>query len=85
VNLEWSLYARADRETIFDYIAAENTFAAIEIDERIQRQTENLRSFPESGRLGRVKGTRELVINRTPYIAAYQITANLIRILRVLA
>jgi addiction module toxin, RelE/StbE family len=39
---------------------------------------------PESGRIGRVDGTRELVIDRTPYIAAYRIAGDTVRILRVL-
>jgi len=40
--------------------------------------------FPEMGRPGRVDGTRELVIQRTSYIAAYRITGTTVRILRVL-
>jgi plasmid stabilization system protein ParE len=36
------------------------------------------------GRPGRVIDTRELVIDRTPYIAAYRITGDKVRILRVL-
>ncbi len=39
---------------------------------------------PEMGRHGRIEGTRELVISRTPYIAAYRITGDTVRILRVL-
>jgi plasmid stabilization system protein ParE len=40
--------------------------------------------FAELGRPGRVDGTRKLVIQRTPYIAAYRVAGNTIRILRVL-
>jgi toxin ParE1/3/4 len=36
------------------------------------------------GRKGRIEGTRELVISRTPYIAAYRIVDENIRILRIL-
>lgn len=36
------------------------------------------------GHSGRVKGTRELVIVRTPYIAAYRIKGEKIQILRIL-
>jgi addiction module RelE/StbE family toxin len=43
-----------------------------------------LRDFPESGRPGRVAGTRELVVTGTPYVAAYQVTDTAVRILRVL-
>jgi toxin ParE1/3/4 len=82
--VEWSQFATADREAIFDYIEADNPKAAIVIDDRIRRHIEQLRNFPESGRPGRIGGTRELVIDRTPYIAAYRIIGKKIRILRVL-
>jgi plasmid stabilization system protein ParE len=36
------------------------------------------------GRAVRIEGTRELVISRTPYIAAYRIIGATVRILRVL-
>jgi addiction module RelE/StbE family toxin len=84
LRLEWSQFALADREAIFDYIEADSPRAAVVIDSRIQQHVEQLRQFPESGRPGRVEGTRELVIERTPYIAAYQIVGNKVRILRVL-
>jgi plasmid stabilization system protein ParE len=43
-----------------------------------------LLDFPASGRVGRIAGTRELVINGTPYVAAYAVTDTTVRILRVL-
>ena len=82
--LEWSAFALADRNQIFDHIEIDNPRAAIAIDERIQAQIEGLADFPENGRIGRVEGTRELVIVGTPFIAAYQITADHVRVLRIL-
>jgi toxin ParE1/3/4 len=84
LRIEWSELALADRDAIFDYIEADSPRAAVVMDDRIRRHVEQLRQFPESGRLGRIEGTRELVINHTPYIAAYQIIGNKVRILRVL-
>ena len=84
MQLEWSIFAQADREAIFDYIEADSPQAAITVDDRIREQAEGLMKFPELGRPGRVDGTRELVIQRTPYIAAYRIAGNTVRILRVL-
>jgi toxin ParE1/3/4 len=84
VRLEWSLFAQADRDAIFDYIEADSPQAAITVDDRIRVQVEGLMQFPESGRPGRIEETRELVILRTPYIAAYRITGDTVRILRVL-
>jgi toxin ParE1/3/4 len=84
LRLEWSAYARADREAIFDYIEADSPQAAITIDRRIGTQIATLAKFPQSGRLGRIEGTREVVIQRTPYIAVYSIVSGTVRILRVL-
>jgi addiction module RelE/StbE family toxin len=84
MRLEWSRFAQADREAIFDYIEADSPQAAITVDDRIRQQVEELMKFPEIGRPGRIDGTRELIIQRTPYIAAYRIAGKTIRILRVL-
>lgn len=84
MKLVWSAFALADRDEIFDYIEADNPRAAVEIDEHIQEQVERLLQFPEIGRFGRAEGTRELVVSRTPYIAAYRIDGQLILVLRIL-
>jgi toxin ParE1/3/4 len=84
MQLEWSILAQADRDAIFDYIEADSPQAAIAVDDRIREQVEILARFPESGRPGRVVGTRELVIIRTPYIVAYRIAGDTVRVLRVL-
>ncbi len=84
MHLEWSVFSQADRTAIFDYIEADNPRAAIAVDDRIQTRVEGLAQFPEMGRPGRIEGTRELVISGTPYIAAYRIASETVRILRVL-
>ena len=55
-----------------------------ELLERIVAAVRRLRDFPASGRVGRIAGTRELVISGTPYVAAYAISETAVRILRVL-
>lgn len=84
MRLEWSPFALEDRDRIFDYIEQDNPRAAVVVDDRIRDQAEVLVNFPESGRPGRIEGTRELVINRTPYIVAYRVQSDSVRILRVL-
>jgi toxin ParE1/3/4 len=83
-RLEWSALAMSDRIAIFDYIEADSPQAAITVDERIRADIVTLARFPKRGRPGRVEGTRELVIRRTPYIAAYRLEGNTVRILRIL-
>ncbi|MGB6687706.1 MAG: type II toxin-antitoxin system RelE/ParE family toxin [Terracidiphilus sp.] len=47
-------------------------------------RSNRLKNFPLSGRAGRVRGTRELVIPGTSYIAAYVVQENEVRIAAVL-
>jgi addiction module RelE/StbE family toxin len=84
MRVEWSAFALADRNAIFDYIEIDSPQIAALMDERIRDQIRTLSRFPMSGRAGRVEGTRELVIGRTPYIAAYRIAGRNVRILRIL-
>ncbi len=84
MKLEWSIFALEDRESIFDYIEADSPRAAVSVDDRIETRVEGLAQFPEMGRPGRIEGTRELVISGTPYIAAYRIIGDTVRVLRVL-
>ncbi|WP_093003432.1 type II toxin-antitoxin system RelE/ParE family toxin [Rhizobium sp. NFR07] len=84
VKLTWSAFALSDRDAIFTYIEADNRAVAVLIDERIAAAARRLLDFPASGRVRRIAGTRELVINGTLYIAAYAIAETTVRILRVL-
>lgn len=84
MRLLWSPSAVADRTDIFDYIAAENPAAALASDTAIARHVERLRRFPNAGRIGRVEGTRELVLPRTPFVAVYRATPTGIILLRIL-
>jgi len=84
MQLAWTVFAMADREAIFDYIEVDSPRTAVSVDDRIERRVEGLTQFPELGRPGRIDGTRELVISGTPYIAAYRIVGDTVRILRVL-
>lgn len=84
MKLTWSAFALSDRDRVFTYIELENPSAAILVDERIVAAVHQLVDFPASGRVGRIAGTRELVINGTPYVAAYAISETVVRILRVL-
>lgn len=84
MNLAWSNRATTDRLAIFIWIAEDNPQAAADVDDRIEAAAQRLKDFPNSGRPGRIEGTRELVIAHTPYIALYQIIGDTVRILRVI-
>jgi addiction module RelE/StbE family toxin len=84
VKLDWSVFALADRDGIFDYIEADSPRAAVTVDDAIAGSALRLIDFPNSGRPGRVAGTRELVVTSLPYILVYVVREELVEILRVL-
>jgi addiction module RelE/StbE family toxin len=84
VKLEWSHFALSDREVIFDYIEAESPRSAVMVDEAIEATADQLIDFPETGRSGRMPGTRELVVTGLPYVIVYRVMGEIVRILRVL-
>jgi toxin ParE1/3/4 len=84
VKIEWHLLASTDLAELMTYIARDSVKAAYRMHDEIRRQTSILATHPEAGRVGRVAGTRELVITGTPYIAAYRLSSEVITILRLL-
>jgi toxin ParE1/3/4 len=82
--IHWSEKAEEDAGEILVHIAQDNVTAAYAVFDAIQQQVNLLAEHPKLGRVGRVKGTRELVISGTPYITAYKISGEAIYILRVL-
>jgi toxin ParE1/3/4 len=82
--VKWLDEAFADLDQIFDYILERNPEAALKVSEAIRHQVGMLADHPQIGRTGRVRGTRELVITDLPYIAAYYIKEQEVRILAVL-
>ncbi|PUE41880.1 addiction module toxin RelE [Limnohabitans sp. Bal53] len=83
MELFWTPEAIHDREVIYDYIEADNPVAALALDELFEEKAGRLVDRPGMGRIGRVMGTRELVAHKN-YILVYDVTTNLLRVLRVL-
>ena len=84
MTVVWSRRAIRNIRAARAYIARENPVAATAVTERIIQQVEMLLDFsPGIGRPGRITGTRELVIARTPYVVVYRIGPEQVEILAV--
>lgn len=82
--LAWHPLAVNDRGVIFDYIAADNPQAAIDLDEAFEASANSAAANPKLYKVGRKKGTREIVV-RPNYIMVYRIVGKTdVEILRVL-
>lgn len=87
MQLKWTDFASDDLEEIERYIAKDNSVSvAIDVVLKIIDTTEMiLMEYPHSGRPGRAKDTRELVIDNLPYLIVYRIKhSNELQVLRVL-
>jgi toxin ParE1/3/4 len=84
VRLKWSEPAIADLVALREYIRTDNPIAAQQVATRLLEAVAVLRDQPGIGRVGRVPGTRELVVSGTPYIVPYRVKGEVIELLRVL-
>jgi toxin ParE1/3/4 len=84
VTLVWSPEAVADLAALRAYIEPDDPAAAQRVALHVIHNVQALLpNSPEMGRPGRVPGTRELVVPRTPFIVPYRLVGNTIQILRV--
>lgn len=88
MQLKWTDLAEVDLENIEAYITKENSLSvAIDVVLRIVDNAHLILSdYPRAGRQGRVKNTRELIVDGLPFIVIYRENSkvNCIEILRVL-
>lgn len=71
--VSWTIPALVDLEQIEDFIAQDSPSVAYRLVNDLIDRTESLLSEnPMIGRRGRVAGTRELVMPKTPYIVVYR-------------
>jgi toxin ParE1/3/4 len=84
MQVRWLQKALRNLEQAHAYIAKNDPETAIRTVLKIQAAVDRLAQFPLMGKVGRVKGTRELVIINTPYFVIYGLKENTVEILRVL-
>src|SRR5437899_6984725 len=75
--------AADDFTRIVERIREDNPASAQRIAQTIYNGLSALRTFPNRGRVGLAKGTRELVFAPWPYIAVYEVVADQVQVLRI--
>ncbi len=83
MKIHWTAPAEDDLRDIFEYIFAERPASASAVHALIRERVCQLEKFPHICRIGRADGTRELVVQHTPYIVVYRIAPAKIEILHV--
>ncbi len=83
MKLRYRAQAIADLGKIHSFILEKNALAAQRVIDRIYLALSRLREFPRSGRLGKVEGTRELLVTGLPYIIVYKVENDFIDVIAV--
>ena len=83
MRVRWLRRALRNLADEADYIASDDPQAAARMVDRIASTVARLAAHPGSGRIGRVPGTREVVVSGTPYIVPYRVRDETVEILRV--
>jgi addiction module RelE/StbE family toxin len=83
-RVRWTSRAVRRLDLAGAYIARDNPEAAARVIARIVSGVDLLGDQPAIGRVGRIKGTRELVFADIPYIVAYRVQSDTVEILTVM-
>jgi toxin ParE1/3/4 len=84
VKIRWTEQAANDLQSVHEYLDERNPVAADATVERIVSGIDALERFPRLGRIGRIQGTWELVITKTPFIVMYRLHYEQVQILGIL-
>lgn len=84
MQIKWLKKALINLEHSAEYLQEQNPQSARDFVKEVHELTELLKANPAMGRPGRVFGTRELILQKFPYIIPYRVKDNRIEILRVL-
>jgi len=85
MRIRWTEPAAHDLTRICDYIEEhDGPEAARKVALRIYEGIEKLVPFPQRGRPGRKKSTREVVFPGLPFLAVYRVRGDAIEISRIL-
>ena len=84
MSVKWAISAQKDLLEISQYLLTnEDEKTAELISQKILDSAKILYSFPLSGRIGRIEGTRETKIQRLPYVLVYQCNDGYVEIVRI--
>lgn len=84
MKVVWTKLAVSDLWHIRNYIEADHPEGVGTIMLKIEKAVEHLPSYPNLGRPGRVKGTREIVVMGTPFLIPYRLKKERLEILAVI-
>jgi addiction module RelE/StbE family toxin len=83
MQVRWTTPAAQDLEEIALYIQKDSESAAMATAKALYDAANSLDQLPSRGRVGRISGTRELVVPGLPYIVLYEAADTAVQILHI--
>lgn len=83
MRVRWTIPAAQDLEEITLYIQRDSESAARAVAKALFDAANSLDLLPSRGRVGRIPGTRELVVTGLPYIVLYEVADTAVQILHI--
>ncbi|NOV19953.1 type II toxin-antitoxin system RelE/ParE family toxin [Ensifer adhaerens] len=71
-RIRWTVWALQRLDEIGAYIEHDDPNAAARVVARLVASVDMLAELPAAGRIGRIAGTREIVLSDIPYIIPYR-------------
>jgi toxin ParE1/3/4 len=83
MKVHWSAASVSHLKEVVEYLQGESAAGAVTTRRKILETVRRLGQLPWSGRTGRIEGTREAVVPRSPYIVVYRVSKTTVEILGV--
>ncbi len=84
LNILWTKRALSNLESELDYYGQINPLLAKELTLIIRKSIDTISCMPSIGRSGKKIGTRELVVDKYPYILAYRVRNDVLEVLAII-
>lgn len=73
MKVRWTRWATNQWLESFEYLEHENSSAAAHTVNSVLETIAMLAAHPHAGRVGRIAGTREFAVPRSPFVIGYQV------------
>jgi len=83
MKILWSAASVRHLRGVVKYLEGETSGGATTTRLRIMKTVKLLGRMPYSGRMGRIDGTHETVVNRSPYIVVYRVSQETVEIIGI--
>lgn len=84
MSIKWTVPAQKDILEAVGYVLKDDPLKAEQLARQILKTGEQVLLFPGSGPPSRIAGTRQIAVQKFPYVLVYRVTAKSIHVLRVL-